>query len=131
MEEGIRKAIYEWESPSNINSQINNIKHFTKENPYNYIIDHPSEKNFDGKFFGIHFKSKYLYTLKSVPKDMILYSGSCHNFDEVEQANRLELDYILISPVQISKHSNQKIYAISFRIQRCWRKSKNIPTNSR
>ena len=91
------------------NSQINNIKHFTKENPYNYIIDHPSEKNFDGKFFGIHFKSKYLYTLKSVPKDMILYSGSCHNFDEVEQANRLELDYILISPVQISKHSNQKI----------------------
>ena len=57
---------------------------------------------------GIHFKSKYLSTLKSIPKDTTLYSASCHNLEEVEHANRLELDYILISPVLLAKHIHQQ-----------------------
>ena len=90
------------------NIQPDILNRFIKNNPHNYIIDYPCEKFFHERFVGIHFKSKYLSTLKSIPKDTTLYSASCHNLEEVEHANRLELDYILISPVLLAKHIHQQ-----------------------
>ena len=90
-------------------AQLELITRFIKSNSSHYIIDHPFEELFNGAYTGIHYKSKYLYTLKSIPENLIVYSGSCHSLEEVEHANRLNLDYIIISPVKLAKYKNQEI----------------------
>lgn len=50
---------------------------------------------------GLHLNSRRLfeYTERPVTKDKIL-SASCHNEQEIQQANRLNADIILLSPVR-------------------------------
>jgi 8-oxo-dGTP diphosphatase len=50
---------------------------------------------------GWHLKSRELMEMKARPEGFRgLLSGSCHDESEVHKANALELDFILISPVQ-------------------------------
>ena len=56
---------------------------------------------------GTHLTSKKLLTLKSRPLDKEhLIGASCHNLQEIEYANKLNLDYIFIGPV-LEKHQNK------------------------
>lgn len=49
---------------------------------------------------GIHLKAKKLFSYNSrpIPGDYII-GASCHNEEQLDQANKLDLDYIFISPV--------------------------------
>ena len=50
---------------------------------------------------GIHLDSRKLMTCQQRPvKASVLFSASCHNLEQVQQANRLQADFIMISPVQ-------------------------------
>jgi len=48
---------------------------------------------------GVHFSSKQLMALQSKPQGL-LSGASCHNENELAQAARLGLDYVMLSPVQ-------------------------------
>ena len=48
---------------------------------------------------GVHFSSGQLMALPSKPKGL-LCGASCHNEAELAQAAELELDYVMLSPVQ-------------------------------
>lgn len=48
---------------------------------------------------GVHFSSTQLMALQSKPQGL-LCGASCHNENELEQAARLDLDYVMLSPVQ-------------------------------
>ena len=89
-------------------NQLKRIISFTIDTSFFCVIDYPFDNFFTGKFRGIHLKSKFLYELKSIDKKQILYSASCHNIEEIKLANSLSLDYIIISPVKISKYQNKK-----------------------
>ena len=79
-----------------------------KENNVKFIIDHPHEKIFFPHYDGVHYKSKFLSSVKRLPIDFKYYSCSCHNADEIKKANLLNFDYILISPIKGFKNLNQK-----------------------
>ncbi|MBS83355.1 MAG: hypothetical protein CMD65_04380 [Gammaproteobacteria bacterium] len=81
---------------------------FTKDTPFTCIVDYPFNKSFEGRYNGIHLKSKFLYKLKSLDNKLKIYSASCHNSEEIELANRLGVNYITISPVKSSKYSKNK-----------------------
>jgi len=50
---------------------------------------------------GLHLNSQRLMALCERPVSMdTLLSASCHNLDEVQQANRKDMDFIVIAPVQ-------------------------------
>lgn len=49
---------------------------------------------------GIHLSSTRLMALRERPEGDVLLAASCHDESEVEQANRLGLDFIVISPVK-------------------------------
>ena len=46
----------------------------------------------------------------------ITYSASCHNLKEIHIANQLNLDFILLSPVLSSKHSNPSLGWTDFKL---------------
>ena len=48
---------------------------------------------------GIHLTSQHLMTQKVRP-DCALVSASCHNRRELQQAEKLEVDFLVLSPVQ-------------------------------
>ena len=72
------------------------------------IIDHPYERECLANYNGIHFKSDYLVSMENIPNNFKYYSCSCHNVNEINKANSLNFDYIIISPVKESKYPNQK-----------------------
>ena len=59
------------------------------------------------KFHGLHFTSKELMDAKKdhIKIDKLLYSASCHNTNEISQANLHNLDFITLSPVLSSKNA--------------------------
>lgn len=57
---------------------------------------------------GIHLGAKDLMHLQKKPAG-ILCGASCHNSQELEQAERLGLDYVMLSPVQVTlSHADAK-----------------------
>lgn len=61
------------------------------------------------KYQGIHFTSQELKTLdadKFIRSKLLTYSASCHSKKEIYLANRLNLDFILLSPIMISKYNH-------------------------
>ncbi|NOS94914.1 MAG: Nudix family hydrolase [Methylotenera sp.] len=48
---------------------------------------------------GVHLNAQQLQQLQTKPKDL-LCGGSCHNPQELAQAAKLGLDYVMLSPVQ-------------------------------
>ncbi len=69
---------------------------------YNSRNDISSKKN-------IHLTSNDLMNFTEKRERNFLLGASCHNQSEVEKANQLKCDYILISPVLKNKHGNKKI----------------------
>jgi 8-oxo-dGTP diphosphatase len=55
-----------------------------------------------GEADGIHLTSHNLMSLRQRPQGPGLIGASCHHPDELRQAERLGLDYVLLSPVQAS-----------------------------
>lgn len=53
-----------------------------------------------GAIMGRHLTSAQLMALSQREYDQGLLSAACHNLQEIQQANRLGLDFILLSPVQ-------------------------------
>ncbi len=51
---------------------------------------------------GVHFSSAQLMVLQSKPQGL-LCGASCHNARELTQAEKLGLDYVMLSPVQPTK----------------------------
>jgi 8-oxo-dGTP diphosphatase len=54
------------------------------------------------KAAGVHFSSQDLMQLKTKPEGL-LAGASCHNSQELAQAEALGLDYVLLSPVQATR----------------------------
>jgi len=53
---------------------------------------------------GLHLNSKRLMSLNKRPvSNDCLLSASCHNEREIQQANKMGVDFIFISPVQVTK----------------------------
>ncbi len=48
---------------------------------------------------GIHLNSERLFSDLEIPSNLLV-AASCHSLAEIEQANRLKLDFIVISPVK-------------------------------
>jgi 8-oxo-dGTP diphosphatase len=51
---------------------------------------------------GVHLSSKQLMQLQRKPQG-VLCGASCHNSSELAQAAKLDLDYVMLSPVQVTK----------------------------
>lgn len=51
---------------------------------------------------GVHLSSSALRSLAAKPKDL-LCGASCHNAEEISLASILDLDYVLLGPVQATK----------------------------
>jgi len=49
---------------------------------------------------GLHLNSKRLFTSLPPLGTNLLVAGSCHTSEEIEQANRLKTDFIVLSPVR-------------------------------
>ena len=64
------------------------------------IIDYPYNKEWSGKYHGVHFKSCYLEKFTNQNKlEKYLYSASCHTLNDIEISNRKLFDFIMISPI--------------------------------
>ena len=48
---------------------------------------------------GIHLTSKDLFVLDSRPKGYGWVAASCHNLDEIKQAEKIAVDFIVVAPV--------------------------------
>ncbi len=106
----------------NYNKKIKNLK---KQNRNNLIIDIPDLQHslpyekLD-QFHGVHYNSKILHHLT---KDSMYMrknhlqtiSASCHNVNDIEKANKLNLDFIFLSPVLYKKDSRNMLTWESFR----------------
>ena len=57
----------------------------------------------------IHLTSTDLMNYKDEREYNFLLGASCHNLNEIEKANQLKCDYILISPILKDKSGNKKI----------------------
>ena len=57
----------------------------------------------------IHLTSTDLMNYKDERECNFLLGASCHNLNEIEKANQLKCDYILISPILKDKSGNKKI----------------------
>lgn len=58
---------------------------------------------------GIHLTSNKLLNTKKRPLDeQYLVGASCHNKNEVEYANKLNLDYVFLGPVKEKNHSHNE-----------------------
>ena len=60
---------------------------------------------------GVHLNSQQLRELHEKPRELVaknlLVSASCHNTIELEKAQQLDLDFVVLSPVNVSKsHEN-------------------------
>ena len=64
------------------------------------IIDYPYNRDWDGKYNGVHFKSCYLKKFINQDKcKKYLYSASCHSLNDIEISNKKLFDFIMISPI--------------------------------
>ncbi len=104
------------------NDEVKNLK---KLHSNNLIIDIPElDSTFSHEqlreFNGIHYNSKILNHLT---KDKLFIrhnhlntiSASCHNIHEIQIANKLNLDFIFLSPVLSKNHSNEILGWESFK----------------
>ena len=72
------------------------------------IIDYPYNKDWAGKYSGVHFKSCYLEKfLAHDRRREYLYSASCHTLNDIEISNKKLFDFIMISPI-LRPHDNSK-----------------------
>jgi len=106
----------------NYNKKIKNLK---KNYKNNLIIDIPDlhysfpYKKLD-QFHGVHYNSRILHHLT---KDRMYIrsnhlqtiSASCHNANDIEKANKLNLDFIFLSPVLYKKDSRKILTWKSFK----------------
>ncbi|ASK79764.1 hypothetical protein CF386_12030 [Paraphotobacterium marinum] len=122
----LKKFLKEALNESYIYQLRTNLLSFEKISTYieNNIIEIPqlminsSTFNWSQKhnkyFVGIHLTSKHLKMcshadMTSLRKQFKLISASCHNVEEVGLANKLELDFITLSPIQhTSSHPEVK-----------------------
>ena len=64
------------------------------------IIDYPYNKEWNGRYHGVHFKSCYLEKFTNQDKcGKYLYSASCHSLNDIEISNKKLFDFIMISPI--------------------------------
>jgi len=49
---------------------------------------------------GVHLNSKRLYTERPPLGTNLLIAGSCHTLEDIQQANRIKTDFIVLSPVR-------------------------------
>ncbi|MEW8029438.1 MAG: Nudix family hydrolase [Candidatus Thiodiazotropha sp.] len=75
---------------------------------------------------GIHLTSRQLMGLVRRPTGPSLLGASCHNPDELERAEKLELDYALLSPVEPTR-SHPQTPALGWRRFTEWVDRVNIP----
>ena len=66
----------------------------------NLIVDYPYNKDWDGKYNGVHYKSCYLENFINHEKcSKYIYSASCHTIDDILISNKKLFDFIMISPI--------------------------------
>ncbi len=64
-----------------------------------YVTEHPAQSNFQG-CAGYHAEGAGLRRFDSRPVPAGLsFSATCHNLDELQQAERLQADFVYLSPV--------------------------------
>jgi len=65
------------------------------------LLNASIEKALEVPSSGVHLTSRNLHAINSRPVDRsILLSASCHNIEDIRQANKINADIVLISPVK-------------------------------
>ena len=73
------------------------------------LLINSAVKNITEQVDGIHFTSSDLMALKQRPKKKGLYGGSCHNLEQLQHAEKIGLDFIVLAPVlKTQTHPNVK-----------------------
>jgi 8-oxo-dGTP diphosphatase len=95
-------------SPKNYCIQAEKYSKLCSDNNIHLILDatyYELFKHLD--FKGIHYKSNQLQDLENKefvkPNNSLIYSASCHNISDIHIANKHDFDFILLSPVLVSK----------------------------
>ncbi len=105
--EGSKKALIIRLSESSYSeSFIKKVINLSKKNQS--IIIFNSSNPIDN-FSNIHLTSRDLMRLEKKNNNGFILGASCHNQEEINKANELECDYVLISPVLNDKNKNKKI----------------------
>ena len=97
------------------NISLNELKIFSKEiieickpNNIKVIINSDIKLAYEIKADGVHLTSKDLLSIKEKPKNLII-SASCHNKEEVNLAEKLKINFVVLSAVKKTlSHSNIK-----------------------
>jgi 8-oxo-dGTP diphosphatase len=81
------------------------LKAISKKHSVHLMLNSEHKKYFSEEFKGLHLTGSDLYNQDYVEKFRQDYpsawlSASCHNNDDVRQANQLKLDFMVLSPVQ-------------------------------
>ena len=105
--EGSKKAlIIRLGESSYSESLITKIINLSKKNQSIIIFN---SSNPVDNFSNIHLTSKDLMGLEKKNNNGYILGASCHNQEEINKANELKCDYVLISPVLSDKSKNKKI----------------------
>ena len=105
--EGSKKAlIIRLNQSTYSESLIEEIENLSKKNQSIIIFNSRNKMN---NHSNIHLTSKDLMNCQKRFNGDFILGASCHNREEIEKANELQCDYVLISPVQENKNKNKKI----------------------
>ena len=105
--EGSKKALIIRLSESSYSESF--IKKVTDLSKKNQSIIIFNSRNSINNFSNINLTSKDLMRLEKKKNNGFILGASCHNQEEINKANELKCDYVLISPVLIDKNKNKKI----------------------
>ena len=105
--EGVKKAlIIRLDEAFYTQDLVEEIENLSKKS--NSIVIYNSRNDISSKK-NIHLTSTDLMNYKDKREYNFLLGASCHNQNEIEKANQLKCDYILISPILKDKSGNKKI----------------------
>ena len=90
--------------PASYDKMLREASKYCKINNIKLIIDYPYNSNY--YHTGIHYNSIDLHKFCVQKNDLLTRSASCHTQDDIIKANELNLDFIILSPIIISKSSS-------------------------
>jgi len=91
-------------NPDSYDKMLREASIFCKKNNIRLIVDYPYKSNY--YHTGIHYNSIDLHKSCLQENDLLTRSASCHTQNDILKANELNLDFIILSPIVISRSSS-------------------------
>ena len=89
---------------------VKEIKYLSKQYSVNFILNGTAKDISSYDVDGVHLNSREIFAYSKRPiNNNYLLGASCHNEKELFQANKIDVDYVFISPVkQTNSHITQQ-----------------------